>query len=432
MQSLAKQYRPWGRVASTLSVLIGAAIGAGAQALGPEIPIWLNDSASRHPRVAFDEDHEVFLVVWSNSPDLGTVDVSARTVGLDGDLGIHFPVVSIADEVHQYPVLAYNSNHAEYLVAWEHWVPFTAADYDVLGSLVSWDGATIGNPFLIVSGFEAHVGPDVASNPNDDEYLVVSLNAGPGWRDIHARRLDGNGTPVGSAIVTTSGNDGVGPPHAAFSPEIDAYLIGYGHQSPSTGHRTAVGKIAAPNLSGVGSAPEIVIVDDPAEDVRFPVVGGSTGGFVAVFNLSASTRARRLAIDGTPVGPASGFPLGFQNNQTILGSTRPNAVSRADAVGYVAAWHQLTPTDGDVYAQALSATSDCVVSGTFTVSGSSADEREVDIACAAWGTCLIVYQRDENIVGRTLRLRVFSDGFETGDPGAWSNVLMDGCDAHNP
>jgi len=47
----------------------------------------------------------------------------------------------------------------------------------------------------------------------------------------------------------------------------------------------------------------------------------------------------------------------------------------------------------------------------------------VDIACAPWGDCLVIYQSDQNIVGRTLHLRIFADGFETGDIGEWSNAV---------
>jgi len=423
MQSMTNLYRRWGRVALVLAVWFGTAVGAGAQAIGSEIPIWIDSTASFDPRVAFDPDHEEFLVVWSNAQDVDTVGVAARRIGLDGSLGTHFPVVSIADEEHAHPALAYNSQHAEYLVAWEFFVPGTAASYHVLGSLISWDGATVGSPFTIASGTEANLYPHIAFNPHDDEYLVVTLNLGSGWQDIHARRIDGNGSWAGGATVTTSGNGGATRPRAAFSPEQDAYLIAYSNLSPSTGHRAAVGKIAAPDLAGVSDLPEILIVDDPVDEVLFPVVSGSTDGFVSVFNLSVNPRVRRLAADGTPVGPAGGFPLGSQDNLSIQDSTQPSAVSRADAVGCVAAWHHLMPTDGDVYAQAVSATSDSVVSAIFTVADSAADEREVDIACAPWGTCLVVYQRDQNIVGRTLRLRIFTDGFEIGHAGEWSEVV---------
>lgn len=419
MQSLVGRRQRWGRVALALAVWIGTAIAASAQAVGPEIPIWIGSSVSENPRIEFDADHGEFLVVWSNQQATGTQNVTARRVGLDGSLGPSFPIVSVVDEVHRFPVLAYNSHHAEYLVVWEHWVPSTVADWDVMGSLVSWDGAVVGNPFVIGSGFEYHFRADVAVNPNDDEYLVVSWDVGPGWQDIYARRLDWTGASAGTAVVTTSANGEAGRPHVTFSPENAAYLIGYSNLSPSTGHRVVVGKIAPPDLAGVSGAPEIIIADDPIEDAQFPVVAGSAVGFVSVCNLSVDTMARRLAPDGAPLGPAGGFPLGNQDNQAILSSTRPNAVSRSDAVGYVAAWHQLMPTAGDVYAQAVSATADSVVSNTFAVADSAADEREVDVACSPSGDCLVVYQRDENIIGRTLHLRIFSDGFESGNAGAW-------------
>ena len=60
-----------------------------------------------------------------------------------------------------------------------------------------------------------------------------------------------------------------------------------------------------------------------------------------------------------------------------------------------------------------------MLSDTFTVAASAADEINVDIACAPWGICLVVYGKDSDIAGRIVRMGVFADGFEFGDTSAW-------------
>jgi len=99
--------------------------------------------------------------------------------------------------------------------------------------------------------------------------------------------------------------------------------------------------------------------------------------------------------------------------------SRSHGIDRADAVGAVAAWYEYDGIDWVVYTQAISPFSDRVLSDTFTVA-SAADEADVDIACAPWGTCLVVYGKGLDIAGRMVHLGVFGDGFESGNSSAWS------------
>jgi len=390
-----------------------------AQAVGPEIPIWVDTVKSYRPVVAFDIIHEEFLVVWFNEQGPTTVDVYARRVNMDGSLSTWFSVVSTAGEYHGSPAVAYNEVRDEYLVAWNY--EYAAGDFDILGSLISWNGSSIGTPFFINGNPDNQEEPDVAFNPNADEYLVVYGNSWiGGLRDIAAQRVDGDGSLLSWANIATSPGAGRYSARVAFSPELNTYLIGYTRDAGGTAGIDVAGKIAAPDLAGVSIAPEIAIVDDSVDAAVNPAVGATADGFIAQYNLPVYPRARRLAADGTPLGPPSGFPLGPSLGITY--PSRANAVARADAVGFVFAQQRFGANYGQIYAQVVSPGSDNVSSRLFAVAVDNVWNGEVDIDCAPWGTCLIVYQSGTDVVGKIIQLHVFGDDFEVGDTRHWSWV----------
>jgi len=410
------------RTVSILIVMTAATGAVSAQAVGPEIPIWVNPVDSYRPVVAFDIIHEEFLVVWYNEQGPNTEDIYARRVNMDGSLGTWFSVVSAAGEHHGFPTVAYNQVRDEYLVAWSF--EYAVGDFDILGSLVSWNGSSIGNPFVINEDPDNQFWPDVAFNPNDDEYLVVYCNDRiGGLADVAAQRVDGDGNLLSWANIATSPGVHRYWPTVAFSPEQNTYLIGYSRVVGGGAGVDMAGKTAAPDLAGVSAAPEIAIVDDYFDPVFNPVVGAAADGFIALYNLTNNVWARRLAADGTPLGPSSGFPLGHQGYIGAIWFIRYNAVARADAVGFVSAWYRFGSVDTGVFARVVSSTSDNVLSRTFNVAVGGLNQMPIDIDCAPWGTCLVVYENDNDIFGKIIRLSVFGDNFEVGDTRHWSVVV---------
>jgi len=187
----------------TAVLLLGAVGWTAGQAVGPEIPIWVDSVKSFNPAVAFNIIHEEFLVVWYNEQGPNTWDVFARRVGLDGTLGTWFSVATGAGQKHSRPVVAYNPLLDEYLVVW---VTETAVeDDDLWGSIVTWNGSNVGARFPINTAVDRQTEPALAINPNAGEYLVVYTNywAG-GYADVAAQRVTGNGTLLSWANVATS------------------------------------------------------------------------------------------------------------------------------------------------------------------------------------------------------------------------------------
>jgi hypothetical protein len=401
------------------AVLVAFSAGVQGQVVGPEIPIWIDGSLSRTPSVAYNSVHGEFLVVWYNEQGPDSHDVYARRVGLDGSLGSWFSVVAVAGEKHSRPVVAYNPIRDEYLVVWVF--EYSAVDTDIMASFVSWDGGFIGAPFSVDNSTDPQFEPDVAFNDIDDEYLVVYTNALGGTAEIGARRIDGDGSLLNWANVATAPATLRHRPSAAFNPDLGQYLIVYNYIDPVQFYDLVHGKVAAANLNGISGAPEILIYDDATQfDANVPMVAAAGDGYLVQFLLLNFPISRRVAADGTPLGPATGFLVGSPAGTSYAVINHPTAVATTDAVGVVSVWQDMDGSSGDIDARSLSPRADLHLSPQHHVSNGPRDEEEAAVACTPWGTCLVVHQSDTDIIGRMLRFNIFGDGFEVGSTAQWS------------
>ena len=88
-------------------------------------------------------------------------------------------------------------------------------------------GEPIGTQFPILNDSSVtEVSAAIAYNPQRQEYLVVWYNDRPGNDDIRARRVARDGTPVGPAFYIS-----IGPgaerryPDVAYNPQRNEYLV---------------------------------------------------------------------------------------------------------------------------------------------------------------------------------------------------------------
>ncbi len=262
----------------------------------------------------------------------------------------------------------------------------------------------------------------MASNPIDGEYLVVYANLfnGPTY-DIAAQRVAGDGTLLSWANIATGGGAERKNPSVAFNPSLNQYLIAYEHESQTTPITTIRAKVAAADLLGVSIAPEIDLC--PSAGSIKVAVGAVGDGYLAMWADNFQPWARRVASDGTPLGPATGFVVADTAGDSLWGTSRPNAVAGAEAVGYVVAWHEMLSLAGDVYARVVAPHRDGLLTHQLDVAVSPQHERDVAVACAPWGTCLVAHYRDANIVAHMVQLHIFGNGFESGDTSAWSTSI---------
>ena len=106
--------------------------------LGSFISIWEDTVNNYEPAVAYNSNHDEYLVVWYNDQGGGTWDIYAQRVAGDGTLLSNFTIATNAGKMNWQPDVAYNPVQDEYLIVYTYEVSST--DYDIWARRVKWDG----------------------------------------------------------------------------------------------------------------------------------------------------------------------------------------------------------------------------------------------------------------------------------------------------
>ena len=173
-------------------------------ATGTRTTVCADDSYQLSPIVAFDSEHNRFLVVWGdNRADFGT-DLYGRFVLTNGQTaGGEFCIAGCADGVDRFdPALVYNPDDQEYLVVYEY--QREAADYDIYGQRLGWAGTLAGTEIGIWDQNDAvwQTLPDLLYVFTVNRYYVIwsdSRDVDNGY-DLYGRWLAANGGPATDAI----------------------------------------------------------------------------------------------------------------------------------------------------------------------------------------------------------------------------------------
>lgn len=389
--------------------------------VGPAIEIQATAPESQGPSIVFNPHHEEFLVVWWNQVDSFSSDIWARRIAIDGTPLSAFVIATAPGKKHFSPAVAYNNIRDEYFVVYAY--EYTADDIDIRGRTVSWNGDAIGSELLVVTELDDQKQPAIAYNSLHDEYLVVYQNDWvAGVTDIAAQRVAGDLTLLSWANVATGPGTWRELPSVVFDEFNSQYLISYSY-NPSliVGPWTARAKVAAADLAGVSVAPEIqVCTVDPCGGTANASMGD---GYLIVWYQGLAPRARRFAVNGTPVGAAGGFEIADGQCLTTTIPQHWTSVAYAPPVGYVTVWLEFDQSSlFQVRGRIVRPFTDGVTGQQLAVTQDATHQRHPWVACAPWGTCVVSYVENEGIYARMLYLHLFSSGFEGGDFGEWSSV----------
>jgi hypothetical protein len=357
---------------------------------GPFITIWEDGVDNLEPAVAYNSEHDEYLVVWYTKQDPNTWDIWARRVGSDGSLKSWFNVATGVGKRWE-PAVAYSPVQDDYLVVYT--VEVGASDYDFYATLVKWDGSwKVELPIIQPLGIQWT--PAVAYNGQDDEYLVVYANVwASGVHDIAAQRVAGDGTLLSWRNIATSATDLRSVPDVAYNAARNEYLIAYSHMQGSIFTQNDVyGKVASASLGDL-SPQEIHICDNTRDQGRLAVAAGPDEYLVAwTDGVSGSGKddifARRLSGDGgVPLGPADGFPI----VQFLSDSCFMPDVAYGPVYGYMVTWHSYNASYlEDVYANYVRSGQDQVSGLPFGMNGGwGSSQRNAAVACTPAGEFLV-------------------------------------------
>jgi hypothetical protein len=112
-----------------------AATTVAASYLGNEIVVSERSSDEYSPDIAYNSNHNEYLVVWENIWPGGHHDVYAQRVSGDGRLLSWFAVASSSNR-QMNPSAAYDPVHDRYLVVWSYDYYGDDSDWDVNGRFI--------------------------------------------------------------------------------------------------------------------------------------------------------------------------------------------------------------------------------------------------------------------------------------------------------
>lgn len=246
---------------------------------GPvEVAIRRASAHQQYPGVAFNSRHGEYLVVWEEREE--NPDIHAQRVSTNGALIGGMIFVSTAPLHQERPKVAYNSQRDEYLVVWGDGSGFVnkhGPNY-IHGQRLSWDGQLIGGVIVVNRDEGWQVFPDIAYNSRDDEYLVVSQSNA---EHVYGQRLTGDGRPiVGSFGIALNGRHQM-EADVTYNSHANEYLVVWEDYRNNV-HFDVWGR----RVTAYGSpySQEIAISTGPLHQLR-PAVGFSplTNGYLATW-----------------------------------------------------------------------------------------------------------------------------------------------------
>ena len=404
--------------------------------LDPQIVIWTDALLNTTGSVTFNPSQGEFMVGWTTDQDAFSRDIWARRVAPNGTVLDWFNVASVPNEIMEGPSIAFSPPHDEYLFAYTNWYQGTGGFADVQSRRVAWDGSMMSGVLTVTPGSAEHIHPSIAYNSRDDEYLVTYSNQWPiGLLDLYAQRVraaDGvllSWNAVASDAVLSRLYSTV-----AYHPDAyggnGGYLIAY-LTAPLTAGSSVRYKMTRSDLSDLFTNPEIEVSNSAG--MKFdPGLDAGAGGFLIswweVTPAGRQVRARRISVDGNPLGPPEAFAVSGLYDS--LPTDPKLSVAYTHRESFLVLWnHENTsPLLDDIHGVLVSENLYSTIGVEFELSGGVEYISGPKASCSPGSECLIAYTwltpSTFDVAGRIVHLlSIFSDGFESGDTSTWSVVF---------
>ncbi len=411
--------------------------GGTTPALGPEWIVSNQDFDEYLPQVAHNSVRDEYLIVWHDVSPFQARSVMGKRVDRMGSTIDEF-VIAFEDAPPRdngQPSVAYDPVNDRYFVAWVRDVFGNDTDWDVQGRIVPWDGPSASYPgFNICSFTTSQWNPQVAYAGTPGEFLVTWWNEGAGGVHsyISAQRVSSSGSLLGGNFVVASGGEERVAPDLAYNQARNEYLVVY--QVMDAG----MGSIYGVRLTGSGAVlggGEFGIAVWPDPETLPRVTASRVADEWAVVWQSdvpgamKDIYARRLWVDAAGV-VQSAAPVHL--DYTVIDERTPDIAAHPESAEYLIAWEQqFSNSSGPfgVRAQILDSWNNLgdVIPVHDVVAGSDVDSSRPAIAAAVtdW---FVAWEQERNdtpsyidIHGRVVIGPFFADDFETGDLSRWSS-----------
>jgi hypothetical protein len=376
-------------------------------ALSPFIEIWDDTVTNELPVVAYNPQFKEYMVAWSTVEGTYTTDVWARRVHADGSLDTWFNVDSSPAVQYEKPAIAYSPPQQEYLAVYTD--DTISAEANLYARTFSWDGGSRSARLDIDVSAYSQDNADIAYNGLENEFLIVyQSTASSGTIDIIGRRYRLSDHTLLPPVTLASSGAGQyrADPAVAYNPARNNYFITY-YFEDSVNHTDIVaGRLASFDLVNLG--PEVDIISDTVLAYIEPAIAAGPDGYLVAVSSVYYIYGRMVGGDGIPIGPSTGFPL---PSVPVPGYYRRPGVGYQGSSKYLVTWHlydSSTPRETDIFAQYVDARTGSLIGPNILVDPSPNYQGYPSIACTPNGACLVAYEHnsvaypggDEDIRGR--------------------------------
>lgn len=342
---------------------------------------------------AFNATDDETLVVWEDTKNLGTtgVDIHARRFDANGKpVGAEIVVASDAVDENA-PVVAYNRKADEYLVVWSLSRSGGDTGADLYAQRVGATGTLLGAPFAVASP-GGQLLPVVTYNADADEYMVAWQDARSSRWTTYARRVSGAGIPLATEFpVSTTGSNQYSP-HIAYNPANQQYLIDW--QDDRNQATNLYARLVDRSGSVIGN--EIQLTSQ--QGYQYPgrlACNPATGEFLVCWQGSPGADADIFAqrLDGT--GALQGAAIAVST--AVADQVEPQVCFNTSANEYMLCWEDFrnfAQTGVDVYAQRLAANG-TLVGDNYPVSVATNGQLDPQLAYNSRDNNTLVFWADD-------------------------------------
>jgi hypothetical protein len=189
------------------------------------------------PSIAYSSQRQEYLVVWSNDRP-GCDDIQGQRLASNGDkINPPFYISNGCPNDRWYPDVAYDGQHDHYLVVWQYYEP--TVGYGIKGRRVNGDGVVLDtSDILIFSGGPGIMAypPAVTYSHTSNRFLVVYKETLIGGSFIRGQQLGSNGTLVGTPnfIIASNPVKDISEPDVAYNLNANRFLVVWQHEFSAT------------------------------------------------------------------------------------------------------------------------------------------------------------------------------------------------------
>jgi uncharacterized repeat protein (TIGR01451 family) len=178
----------------------------------------------------YSPDSNEYFVVWKADGSTGGQQIYGQRLAADGSqIGSDIQISQMTNQADDAVSLAYNSREHEYLAVWRG--QQTGGEDEIYGQRLSLTGAEIGTNDFQISDMTTNGNanpPRVAYNSRDDQYLVAwTGNFGSGNDQVYTQLLDASGGKIGAQAPISDDTVEAFRPDIAHNPNSDEYFVSW-------------------------------------------------------------------------------------------------------------------------------------------------------------------------------------------------------------